>query len=332
MKVTITSNTLDAGGAERQRVQLANGLSERGFDVRLALIQSHGPLRPTVAPGVKVSLGWRAADDVSRGEAVVTGTTNTECAWAMRAFRLRRSRLQGWLMAIHNPTGPGAPAPKPFVRYAAQHLTGKVIGLSPSHCAWARDEWRMPARDYIGNGTELGRYTEVARYRSTNPSYTYDFAYLGRLSLQHKGLDTLLAALRAVPGRLAIAGDGPDAGRLAKLARDLGVADRIDWLGYSDPRTVFRSARVLVLPSRYEGQPMVLLEAAAAGVPVITTRVGGAEAFVPPSQLVDTGDAAALSHAMARGEQSTAGNCLRDSAMMVSEYAALLEEMLGHRR
>jgi glycosyltransferase involved in cell wall biosynthesis len=90
--------------------------------------------------------------------------------------------------------------------------------------------------------------------------------------VEQKGLDVLLkAAALAFPWlpewRLAIIGDGPLREELEALARELGIASRVDWLGYRDnPIPYLRAAKFFVLTSRFEGSPNALLEAMACGL------------------------------------------------------------------
>jgi glycosyltransferase involved in cell wall biosynthesis len=82
-----------------------------------------------------------------------------------------------------------------------------------------------------------------------------------------------------------IAGEGPQGPDLATRARRLGVADQIRFVGHQPAREAFAMGRMLVLPSRAESLPYVVLEAAAAGVPIIATRVGGIpEIFGPQAE------------------------------------------------
>ncbi len=98
------------------------------------------------------------------------------------------------------------------------------------------------------------------------------FLYLGRLSPE-KGVDTLLAAWRPGLGRLLVAGDGPEAGRLRALA-----GEGVELLGAVRPeaaRQLVTGARAVLVPSRcYEAFPRVVVEAYAAGVPVVASRIG----------------------------------------------------------
>jgi glycosyltransferase involved in cell wall biosynthesis len=83
---------------------------------------------------------------------------------------------------------------------------------------------------------------------------------------------------RGIPWKLRMAGDGPERGRLEALAERLGIGDSVEFLGaIGEPRIPeeLRRAGVLVVSSFMEGTPVVLMEAMAAGVPVLGTRVGG---------------------------------------------------------
>ncbi len=87
-----------------------------------------------------------------------------------------------------------------------------------------------------------------------------------------KGIDVLLRAAamafaKLPEWRLAIVGDGPLSDELKSLAHDLGIASRIDWLGYLDePIPYLRAAKFFVLTSRFEGSPNALIEAMACGL------------------------------------------------------------------
>ena len=120
-----------------------------------------------------------------------------------------------------------------------------------------------------------------------------------------KGIDVLLTALASVgPARLLLVGAGPARGRLARQAADLGLADRVTFLG-SLPQAVlpdwYRAADLFVLPSRSEGVPNVLLEAGACGTPWVASRVGGVPEIPGHAsrRLVAPGDPAALAAAIA---------------------------------
>jgi glycosyltransferase involved in cell wall biosynthesis len=100
----------------------------------------------------------------------------------------------------------------------------------------------------------------------------------GRLTAQ-KALDDALAALARVPGvELLIRGDGPERAALEARAAELGVSDRVRFLGAGtreDVIALFRAVDVALVTSAWENLPHTMLEALAAGTPVIATSVGG---------------------------------------------------------
>ena len=132
-----------------------------------------------------------------------------------------------------------------------------------------------------------------------------DFVYVGELRAA-KGIDVLLKALdatgRALGRRLSavLVGSGPDRLLLERLAADLGLGDRVSFPGPMPARRAFALGRTLVVPSRAESLPYVVLEAAAACVPLISTNVGGIpEIFGRYSdRLIPSDDVGHLSEAM----------------------------------
>jgi glycosyltransferase involved in cell wall biosynthesis len=133
-----------------------------------------------------------------------------------------------------------------------------------------------------------------------------DIVCLGELR-PVKAFDVLIEALailkqRGRPLSVTIAGEGPDAAKLKALAETLGIADLVRLVGFRPAREAFAMGRMMVIPSRAESLPYVILEAAAAGVPIISTRVGGIpEIFGPQSeQLIAPDDIAALIDAINR--------------------------------
>ena len=135
----------------------------------------------------------------------------------------------------------------------------------------------------------------------------YDLLTVGSLIARKQQEDFILAvaALReARPNlRAAIAGEGPLRETLVAQAERLGVADAIDFLGQrSDVASVYRSARVFVLPSRFEGLSIAMMEAMACGLPAVVTSVGDLDDLVRTGRngaVVPLGDVPALVAAIA---------------------------------
>lgn len=106
----------------------------------------------------------------------------------------------------------------------------------------------------------------------------YDFVFCARLD-RNKGLRSVLHALAKVPAAsLLVVGEGADRAPCESLARRLGIASRITWVGWiaenTAVATLYRQARVFLQMARSEGGPRTALEAMACGLPVISTAVG----------------------------------------------------------
>jgi glycosyltransferase involved in cell wall biosynthesis len=135
-----------------------------------------------------------------------------------------------------------------------------------------------------------------------------------------KGVDVLLRALAAVNGRpglkqagklkAVIVGSGPDRDAFVSLAHELGLSNEVSFPGAMPAALAFALGRIIVVPSRNESFPYIVLEAAAAGVPLIATDVGGIPEIVAGTDtaLIPADDVAALTqairHAVETGPQA----------------------------
>ncbi|WP_380780086.1 glycosyltransferase [Sphingomonas sp. R86520] len=127
----------------------------------------------------------------------------------------------------------------------------------------------------------------------------------GRL-VPEKGFAQLIEAFAMLPAamaRLVIVGDGPEADTLRRQSEALGIADRVELAGYvADIRPSLDTARVFVLASDFEGYPAVVVEALAAGRPVVATDCTPATRLLEApgaGMVVPLGDSAALARAIA---------------------------------
>ena len=135
-----------------------------------------------------------------------------------------------------------------------------------------------------------------------------DFVFVGELR-DLKGIHILVEALAGVSRRdgagatLVMAGDGGAREALTEQINRLGLNERVRLLGAQPARPTFAKGRIAVVPSLAESLPYIVLEAAAARLPVISTRVGGIpEIFGPTAHsLVPASDVVALRSAMQRG-------------------------------
>ncbi len=131
-----------------------------------------------------------------------------------------------------------------------------------------------------------------------------DLVFVGELRLL-KGVDVLLDAIALLAGQgravtATIVGDGPDKSDFTDRAERLGLSGTVHFAGAMPARTAFARGRVLVVPSRAESLPYIVLEAGAAGLPMIVSRVGGVgEIFGDEAGLVAPGDPIALARSIA---------------------------------
>ncbi|MFC0810686.1 glycosyltransferase [Paracoccus panacisoli] len=129
---------------------------------------------------------------------------------------------------------------------------------------------------------------------------------VGRLTPQKRPITLLLALARlrraGVDATLDMVGDGPLGPRLKRLADRLGLGPAVRFHGRcEDVPARMAQATLLVLPSAFEGLPLVVLEAMAAGLPVVATRIGGTTEALGPDHpwLTPPGDSRALAAALA---------------------------------
>lgn len=134
----------------------------------------------------------------------------------------------------------------------------------------------------IPNGVDLSDVREPVCVNREIAAWKLDgyfvFGYIGQL-IRRKGLDVLLRALATCTHgtwRLAIVGEGSEREPLSALARDLGISEQVRFFGFRDDRMAFlKGFDAFVLPSRLEGVPRCLMEAMAAGIPVVASDIPG---------------------------------------------------------
>ncbi len=122
---------------------------------------------------------------------------------------------------------------------------------------------------------------------------------------EQKGIDVLLRAVPSLPeAQFVLAGEGPERERLERLAAELGIADRVSFLGArGDVPELLAACDVVALPSRYEGASLAVLEAMAAGRPLLTSAIPGTVELVSDGDtalLAPPGDVAALAAGLRR--------------------------------
>ena len=151
----------------------------------------------------------------------------------------------------------------------------RVIAPSKYFADLVRGWTPKPERvEHIYNGIDLAEIRDAARAAKLEPR---TIVSAGRL-VPWKGFPMLIRAMKKLPGwKLSIAGDGPERAVLEKLIADEGLSDRVTLLGRIDRKLLaakIAGAEIFALDTHFESFAFQLVEAMAAGAPVITTRVG----------------------------------------------------------
>ena len=149
-----------------------------------------------------------------------------------------------------------------------------VLAPSAATAAELRRDYRVLDAAVVPNVTG-GLAVQPAGETGEPPGY---LLFVGRLRIR-KGVEVLLEALRDRRDvRLLIAGDGEHRDALERKTAELGLGPAVKFLGRCEAarvRGLLRGAAALVVPSTYEGMPLVVLEAMESGIPVVASRVSG---------------------------------------------------------
>lgn len=343
---------LENGGAERVLVTLVSGLDSQRF-------------RPVVCCLTKK--GRLAAELEARGIPVVTMHKRPKIDLTL-LFRLRKLMRQQKIDIVHTHVFTanfwgrlaaifaGVPVlithehstftvDNRYRRWIEAVLicrTNKVITVSENLRRRIVSEGRLPPGVVltIHNGLRLQppslNETKRAQLRRELGLEKFDavIGTVGRLE-PRKNYPMLLEAMKRLLARhprttLLMVGAGPEEEKLQQQARDLGINQHVVFAGYrSDISDLLSLMSTFCLSSTTEGISMAILEAMAAGVPVVATQVGGNPEIIPDHKyglLVPSGDAAALANALAE----TLSN--RDTALKMAKHGqARADEFFSER-
>jgi glycosyltransferase involved in cell wall biosynthesis len=238
--------------------------------------------------------------------------------YAAADFGRLAARAAGAKLVLHEHfADPRMPAYQGVADRLLRGLTDAAIAVSHSTRDFLVNERSVPAERVrvIWNGAPLEEFAPVPRERAlavrrglSLPDDALVVGTVGRLSAQKGHRFLLDAAATLLPrrpeARVLIAGDGDLLDDLRRQAARLGLSDRVVFAGHrTDVADVLGALDVFCISSLYEGTPLALFEAMAAGKPVVSTSVDGCREVLEDGVsglLVPPGDAAALAAALDR--------------------------------
>jgi glycosyltransferase involved in cell wall biosynthesis len=195
--------------------------------------------------------------------------------------------------------------PKLFYSLVMDRIVDSYVGICQA-CTLVLENTTRKQVVRIDNGARPEKFRVVHR-EARDPKRRLVFLSVGRLN-RYKNYPLLLEALALLPRDgswcLRMAGDGEEMSSLRDLAKRLGIADLVEFLGSVDNIPLeLASADIFVMSSRSEGLPIALIEATLAGLPVVVTNVGGCAEVVHEARngiVVDGQDAQTLAVALRR--------------------------------
>lgn len=313
LRVLHVVRSLDVGGVERGVINVVQGLDRQGFTQAVCCLEGAGRLAAGLPASValfdcgggRVAPVLRAARAMGRFQPHITHARNCG-AWLNGGVAWRLAGAPGRLMfSIHGLdwVGPVPAGRARLYRLLARMSTALVAVSRPTAEHFAAQTGISPSRfGVLPSGVDVTRFQPgeggqgVLRLGCV--------ARLGQQKGHHRLIDAFAAAVArsARPLELWLIGDGPYRAELEACAVTAGVADRVRFLGeVEDVPARLRALDIFILASEQEGRPTSIMEAMAAGLPVIATQVGAVADLVRDGvtgRLVAAGDGLALCEAI----------------------------------
>ena len=287
---------LGGGGAERVAAHLASHFDRQRFEIHLCVMTKDGPGAPPLSDWVQVHrLEVKRVRDAwfqlirlirsQRPDVILSGMAHLNfLVLLLKPFVPLRTRI----LVRQNTTASAAartwPSRLPYrclypradaVICQSEAMAADLannFGLAKSKLEILANPIDVNAIRASSSASEPEFSTQTRWPSNSSPC----ILAVGRL-VHEKGIDLLLHALVTVKRRhsavhLTILGTGPEEAALRDLARELRLGDSVSFAGYiASPKDYYAKATLFALPSRYEGMPNALLEAAAAGLPLVAT-------------------------------------------------------------
>ena len=210
--------------------------------------------------------------------------TQEETSKSLGAIAVALGKVRGHINTFHRGHDIDTDTFKKCFRNRATSIfTNKIVAVSKKRAEYYRAKCWVPKNkmEVIYNGVDLDSFLYKPK------EYPNNWLTIGTVArlVHDKGIHLLLRAFAEIKSdkklKLLIVGDGPEKRNLIELSMSLGINEKIKFVGYQNEITRFLyQMDIFVLPSLVENLPLSCLEAMAAGVPVLTTRVGGIPEYI----------------------------------------------------
>lgn len=294
LHVLFIHSNMPIGGAEVLTANLMRRLDRGRFAPELCCLKERGPLGEILAEEFPVHFGLlnskydlHVLSRLTRllrerqMDAVVTVGAGDKMFWGRLAAR--RARVPVVLSALHST---GWPDDIGRLNRVLTRTTDSFIAVAPSHGRFLLERERLPANKIavIPNGVDTWRFAPVpdadAIRRELGISPTAPVVGTVAALRPEKNHELFLEVARRVveqlpTARFILVGDGPRRGPLEERARELGIAEKVHFLGSrNDVPRLLSAMDVFALTSHNEANPVSILEAMSATRPVVSTNVG----------------------------------------------------------
>ena len=360
MKIFQVLNSLECGGLEKLTLDLSLKLKAQGHTVTICCLERTGNLLNNNYAGIEIislnkgsgldfTLPFRLAEAMRQKKPDVVHTHNM----GPLLYGTIAAKLADVPVVINTRHG-----------RAPQHMNGLIWGMNEAIVAISNDAKSELLKNntidpgkvsVIHNGIDLEAFKSRIFQQEAKKALGLDSLFvIGTVSrlAREKDQFSLIKAFAMVVSvepkvKLVFAGDGPLKVELAALANDLGIKDKIAFLGFRDDvNTILRAFDIFVLSSLQEGISLSLLEAMASRLPIVATNVGGNPEVVIDGEtgiLVPPKDPEKMAEAIIKILQNpelakNMGQAGRKRVeekfslyRMVSEYRSLYEEILARK-
>lgn len=299
-RILFVTKNLGLGGAEKHVVDLSNGLCEKGVAVAIFVFNTKGEKAARVndlGPEIQII---SPSENIER-PSLLMGTwevlktawkwkPDVLCSmlWNTKSMVAIAGQLLGIKTVLVESSSPLYEVARKkhrslavFYRKTMYGLANTVVAVSRGVARETRELYGLNRVETVHNGIDIGHIKKRAETDSDGTPHEYfstGFPVLVTVGgfREPKGYNYLLEAFSMVnesaEARLIMIGDGKLRGELCRTAESLGIQNKIAMVGETEPYVYLRHSDVFVLSSLWEGFPLVLLEAASLGLPIVSTN------------------------------------------------------------